>query len=59
MDTSEFGMSVAPVMYPIYSMGLILSTTLIVLLTTSVVSYWPARRIAKMNPTEALRGKIQ
>ncbi len=59
MDTSEFGMAIAPTMYPIYSMGLILSTTLIVLLTTSVVSYWPARRIAKMNPTEALRGKIQ
>lgn len=59
MDTSEFGMSVAPIMYPIYSIGLIVSTTLIVLLTTTVVSYWPARRIAKMNPTEALRGKIQ
>jgi len=59
MDTSEFGMAIAPTMYPIYSMGLILSTTMIVLLTTSVVSYWPARRIAKMNPTEALRGKIQ
>lgn len=59
MDTSEFGLSVAPVMYPIYSLGLIVSTALIVLLTTSVVSYWPARRIAKMNPTEALRGKIQ
>lgn len=59
MDTSEFGMAIAPTMYPIYSVGLILSTTLIVLLTTSVVSYWPARRIAKMNPTEALRGKIQ
>lgn len=59
MDTSEFGMAIAPTMYPIYSVELIISTTLIVLLTTSVVSYWPARRIAKMNPTEALRGKIQ
>lgn len=59
IDTSEFGMSVAPIMYPIYSISLIVSTTLIVLLTTTVVSYWPARRIAKMNPTEALRGKIQ
>jgi putative ABC transport system permease protein len=26
---------------------------------TAVVSYWPSRRIAKMNPTEALRGTIQ
>jgi ABC-type lipoprotein release transport system permease subunit len=59
MDTSNFGMAIAPVMYPIYSVSLIVSTTLIVLLTTAVVSYWPSRRIAKMNPTEALRGKIQ
>jgi putative ABC transport system permease protein len=29
------------------------------MLVTAVVSYWPSRRIAKMNPTEALRGKIQ
>jgi len=59
MDTSEFGMAIAPVMYPIYSVSLIVSTTLIVLLTTAIVSYWPSRKIAKMNPTEALRGKIQ
>jgi putative ABC transport system permease protein len=32
---------------------------MIVLLTTAIVSYWPSRKIAKMNPTEALRGKIQ
>lgn len=59
MDISEFGMAVAPTMYPIFSVSLIASTTLIVLLTTVAVSYWPSRRIAKMNPTEALRGKIQ
>jgi len=26
---------------------------------TLIVSYWPSRRIARMNPTEALRGRIQ
>ncbi|MFA9389902.1 MAG: ABC transporter permease [Prolixibacteraceae bacterium] len=59
VDTSEFGMAIAPTMYPIYSIGLIVSTTLVILLTTTVVSYWPSRKIAKMNPTEALRGRIQ
>jgi putative ABC transport system permease protein len=59
MDTSEFGMAIAPVMYPVYSLSLVISTILIVTLTTTFVSYWPSRRIAKMNPTEALRGKIQ
>lgn len=59
METSDFGMAIAPVMYPVYSVGLIVSTTLIVFVTTTIVSYLPARRIAKMNPTDALRGKIQ
>lgn len=59
IDASEFGMAIAQTLYPVYSVGLVLSTILLVLLATSVVSYWPSRRIAKMNPTEALRGKIQ
>jgi putative ABC transport system permease protein len=59
IDTSEFGMAIAQTLYPIYSIGLVATTTLIVMTTTAIVSYFPARRIAKMNPTEALRGKIQ
>lgn len=59
MDVSDYGMAMAQTLYPVYSIGLVLSTVLIVVLVTTVVSYWPARKIAKMNPTEALRGKIQ
>lgn len=59
IDTSEFGMSIAQTLYPVYSVGLVITTTLIVVVVTSVVSYWPSRKIAKMNPTEALRGRIQ
>jgi len=59
MDASEFGMAMAQTLYPIYSIGLVVTTVLIVVLTTTVVSYWPSRKIAKMNPTEALRGRIQ
>ena len=59
MDASEFGMAIAQTLYPVYSLGLIVSTVLIVFITTAIVSYWPSRKIAKMNPTEALRGKIQ
>ncbi len=59
MDASEFGMAMAPVIYPVYSLGLIVSTVLIVFITTGIVSYLPSRKIAKMNPTEALRGKLQ
>ncbi len=59
MDASEFGLAMAQTLYPVYNAGLVIVTTLIVFLTTTIVSYWPSRRIAKMNPTDALRGKIQ
>jgi putative ABC transport system permease protein len=59
MDTSEFGMAIAQTLYPVYSAGLVITTVLIIMTVTAIVSYWPSRRIAKMNPTEALRGKIQ
>jgi len=59
IDTSEFGMAIAQTLYPVYSAGLIISTVLIVTAITAIVSYWPSRRIAKMNPTDALRGKLQ
>ena len=56
---SDYGISMADRLYPVYGVGLIISTVLIVMLTTTIVSYWPARKIAKMKPTDALRGKIQ
>jgi ABC-type antimicrobial peptide transport system permease subunit len=58
MDSSDFGITMSDTMYPVYSGALVIGTTLIVLLATTVVSYWPSRKIAKMNPTEALRGKL-
>ena len=54
-----FGLAVADKLYPVYSIGLVITTILLILLTTTIVSYLPSRRIAKMKPTEALRGKIQ
>ena len=59
LDTSQFGMAIAQTLYPVYTVGLVISTILIVLMTTAIVSYWPSRRIARMNPTEALRGRLQ
>lgn len=59
VDASEFGMAIAQTLYPVYSAGLVIGTVLIITTVTALVSYWPSRRIAKMNPTEALRGKIQ
>jgi ABC-type lipoprotein release transport system permease subunit len=59
MSTADYGFAIADTMYPVYSGSLIISTTLLVTIATTIVSYWPSRRIAKMNPTEALRGKLQ
>lgn len=58
-STADYGFAIADTMYPVYSASLVTGTILVVLLATTVVSYWPSRRIAKMNPTEALRGKLQ
>jgi len=57
--TDDFGLTIAETIYPSYSVALVLGTTAIVLITTTIVSYLPARRISKMNPTDAIRGKIQ
>jgi len=57
--TDDFGLTVAETIYPYYSLWLVLGSTLLVLITTTIVSYIPARRISKMNPTDAIRGKIQ
>jgi len=59
MDSSDYAITIASTLYPVYSAGLIISTTLLVLFATAMVSYWPSRKIARMNPTEALRGKLQ
>ncbi len=45
-------------MYPIYGLGLIIGSVLIVVISATIVSFLPARKIAKMNPVEALKGKI-
>jgi ABC-type lipoprotein release transport system permease subunit len=54
-----FGLAVADKIYPVYSLGLVITTILLILLTTTIVSYMPSRKIARMKPTDALRGKIQ
>jgi ABC-type lipoprotein release transport system permease subunit len=59
MSSADYGFAIADTMYPVYSGSLVIGTTLVVLLATTIVSYWPSRKIARMNPTEALRGKIQ
>ncbi len=57
--TEDFGIAISDVIYPYYSIGLILTTTILILIATTIVSFLPTRRITKMKPTDAIRGKIQ
>ncbi len=57
--SDTMGLPIAEKIYPAYSIGLILSVMLLVIITTTVVSYLPSRKISKMNPTEAIKGKLQ
>lgn len=59
IDASQFGMAMAQTLYPVYSVGLVVGTVAVLTVTTAVVSYIPSRKIARMSPTEALRGKLQ
>ena len=57
--TDSMGLPIADKIYPAYSVGLVLSVMLIVIITTTIVSFLPSRKISKMNPTEAIKGKLQ
>ena len=58
IDYSEMGMIVAKRLIPVYTLGLVVSTTILVSIIVLIVSYIPSRRIARMKPTDALRGKV-
>jgi len=58
IDYSEMGLIVAKRLIPVYTIGLVVSTTILVSIIVLIVSYIPSRRIARMKPTDALRGKV-
>ena len=58
LDYSEMGLIMAKRLIPVYTIGLVISTTILVSIIVLIVSYIPSRRIAKMKPTNALRGKV-
>ena len=55
----SYGLSIGDKIIPIYSMGLIMFTVILVIVSATIVSYFPTRRISKMKPTDALKGKLQ
>jgi putative ABC transport system permease protein len=49
---------IAEKIFPYYSLSLIFLTVILVVITATIVSYLPARKIARMKPTDALKGKL-
>lgn len=58
-NAQDMGVAIADVIYPSVGFKLLLGTLLLVVLSATAVSFMPARKIAKMKPTDALKGKIQ
>ncbi len=58
IDAADAGIAISESIIPVYGVGLILGTVVLVVLSATIVSYLPARKIAKLNPTDALKGKI-
>ena len=52
-----WGFALGDKLYPAFTVGLILGTTLLVFVVTTFVSWLPTRRIAKLKPTDALAGR--
>lgn len=55
----DMGISISDRIYPVYGTGLVLGTIILVVIAATVVSFLPARKIARLNPTDAIKGKIQ
>ncbi len=59
MPAGVEGIAIAERVFPVYSISLILGTIALVVISATIVSFLPSRKIAKMNPTLALKGKLQ
>ena len=57
-EGTDFGFALGEKLFPVYSVGLVVGTVILVLTVTTIVSFLPTRKIAKLKPTDALRGKL-
>lgn len=57
--SQEMGLAVAERIYPVYGLSLFLNTVFLIIISATIVSFLPARKIAKLNPVDALKGKMQ
>jgi putative ABC transport system permease protein len=56
--TDNFGWAIGEKLFPVYSPALVGGTAILVCTVTTIVSFLPTRKIARLKPTDALRGKL-
>ncbi len=54
----SYGFAIGEKLFPVYTAGLVIGTTFLVMLITTIVSFLPTRKISKLKPTDALRGRM-
>lgn len=57
-DLSDMGIPLSDTIHPLYSFNLIVGTFLLIIISATLVSLFPAYKISKMNIVNALKGKI-
>ncbi len=58
-STDDMGISITDSIIPVYGFWMVVSSMFLVVVSATIVSYFPASRIARMKPTDALKGKIK
>ena len=51
----EYGLALSNTIYPVFCLPLIFGTFFFIMIFVTGVSYWPARHIARLLPSDALR----
>ena len=54
----EYGFALTTRLFPAYSAWLVCGTVFIIMVTVTIVSYLPSRKISHVRPTDALKGKL-
>ena len=56
-STSDFGIAISHTLYPVYGWKIIVASALLMLISVTVVSYFPASRISDIEPQKVLAGR--
>ena len=55
----DMGIAISDRIFPVFGLQLVVGTIILIIISATIVSFLPARKIAKLNPVDALKGKMQ